>query len=70
MKLPKMKIYVEQKNGKWIWRIYSTLKHLNDGSCACLAHGSAVNENIAYDRAEKKMKELKQYGELAHFCRF
>ena len=70
MKLPKMKIYTDYEKGRYIWRIYSTLKHTRDGSCAVLAHGWAKDEETAYNRAETKMKELKQYGELAHFCRF
>ena len=70
MKLPKMKIDVEQHGDRWLWRIYSTLKLTSDGLCACLAHGSAKDKETAYNRAETKMKELKQYGEMAHFCRF
>lgn len=70
MKLPKMKIYTEEKNGRWIWRIYSTVKLIEPGVCAVLSHGSAADEETAYNRAEAKLKELKKLGDLAHICRF
>lgn len=54
----KLKIDVIEKNGKWLWRVYSNVKYIKPNICACIAHGTAQTKIIAEQRALSAMNEI------------
>lgn len=53
-----LKIDIFERDGRWIWRVYSRAKMIDENLCACIAHGTAKTKEIAKERAIKAMNEI------------